>query len=106
MNELLFVAIAVVAFLFGARATFRLWRRYERTAPLLEPRERLVLLAFVLVSVICTTAAALIAFISGRRLLGYQPLEGSALALSIIATVILFIPVGLDLLVSRIARVR
>lgn len=103
--DVLFAALVVTAFLTGLRSTVRLWRRHRDVAPvLLDPRERLVLGTFVVVAVLLTATAGYFGFLSVRRLLGLDALEGTALLSALIASVVLYIPAGLDWVVGRIAR--
>ena len=100
-----FVVVGIAAFLFGLRASVRLTRRYMHVSELLLPRERLILGAFVVVAWVITVGAGVVDFLTARRLLGYDSLDWAPVVVLVTASVILFIPVGLDLVVSRVARV-
>lgn len=106
MNEAsVFVAVGAFAFLFGLRASVRLTRRYRDVSPLLISRERLILGSFVVVAWSITFAAGFFDGLSARRLLGFDPIQWTPFVSILVASAILFIPVGLDMVVSRVARV-
>ncbi len=95
----------LAAFGLGIRSTWRLWRRYRTVTPLLlDPRERLVLGAFVIVSVLITTAAGYFGLLTVRRIIGFEPLEFTPIISLFVVIVVLLIPVYLDQLVQRVAR--
>lgn len=103
--DMLFALGVIIAFLSGTRSTWRLWRRYTSArVVLLEPRERLILRSFVIVSVMITVAAGYFGFVALRRMLGYDPLDWTPTVSVLLAIVILFIPTMLDLVVARVAR--
>lgn len=98
------MALFMAAFVLGARATWRLVRRYRDASPrLVEPRAYLVLFAFVAVSVVITLAAGYFGFLTIRRLLGYDPIPGISVVSLIVIAVVVLIPVFLDNVVARIA---
>lgn len=101
----IFIVGVLIAFTFGVRSTWRLWRRYRDAAPVLvEWRERLVLGSIVFVAFAITGAAAYFAFLAVRRLLGYEALDWSPYASSAVAIFVLLIPTYLERIVARVAR--
>jgi len=106
MNEgHLFVIFGGVAFFLGLRGSVRLTRRYIDVDEHLVPRERLILLSFVVVAWLITGAAGYFDLLSARRVLGYAPFEWTPILSIVIASLILFIPAGLDWVIGRVARV-
>jgi hypothetical protein len=106
LNEaLLFIGLGSVAFLFGVRGSVRLTRRYLDVKTLLVGRERMLLGSLVLVAWIITTAAGYFDVISIVRLLGYTLPPGMPIVSILVASVVLFIPSGLDYVVNRVASV-
>lgn len=100
-----FVVAAAIAFVLGLRGSVRLSRRYHDVSALLVPRERLILGSFVAVAWVITLAGGWFVATSARRLLGFEPLDWTPLASLLVASVVLFIPAGLDFIVDRVARV-
>lgn len=106
MSDLwVFIAFGVVALVLGIRGSVRLTTRYRDVAAVLVPRERLLLLALVVVAWTITIAAAYFMWLGVRRLAGEPPFEWSPLTSTLVASVILFIPAFLDYVVERVARV-
>ena len=106
MNDgTIFVILGAAAFFLGLRGSVRLTRRYLDVTVALIPRERLILASFVVVAWLITGAAGYFDLLSARRILGYAPFDWTPIASIVIASVILFIPAGLDYVVSRVARV-
>ncbi len=101
----LFIVLGVAAFVLGLRGSIRLTRRYRDVTGELIPRERAILGAFVVVAWLITGAAGYFDLLSGRRILGYAAFDWTPIASIIIASLILFIPAGLDYVVGRVARV-
>ena len=100
-----FAAVALIAFVLGLRGSVRLSQRYRAVSPLLLEHEREILLAFVIVAWLVTVAAGFFGLIAARRLIGYAPLEWTPLVQVLLASAVLLIPVFLDHIVSRVARV-
>lgn len=100
-----FVVLGAVAFALGLRGSIRLSRRYRDVSGELVQRERLILGSFVVVAWVITFAAGYFDLLSGRRILGFAPFEWTPVASIVIASIILFIPAGLDYVVGRVARV-
>lgn len=100
-----FVVLGAAAFFLGLRGSVRLTRRYIDVSSALVARERLILVSFVVVAWIITGAAGYFDLLSARRILGFQPFEWTPFTSIVIASVILFIPAGLDYVVTRVARV-
>lgn len=106
MNEAipLLVAFLIVAVL-GIRGSWRLTRRYHDVRGQLIPRERLILLAMVIVAWTVTVAALYFGGLSVRRALGFPALPELAPLGTLFAIVIFLIPAFLDAVVDRVARV-
>lgn len=104
-NAHLFVVVVAIAFVLGLRGSVRLTRRYADVSALLVRRERAILGSFVIVAWLITGAAGFFGALSARRLLGYEAIDWTPFASVIVASVILFIPVFLDYVVDRVARV-
>jgi hypothetical protein len=100
-----FLLVTFMAFILGVRGSWRLARRYRDVSGELIRRERLLLGAIVAVAVIITIAAAVFAFLSARRVLGFEALEWTPGLTLFMATLILLIPAGLDYVVGLVARV-
>lgn len=98
--EILFIVIAVIAFVRGLRATVRLWRLYFTDG---KTRQEEVLLAFALISTAITVTAGWFGFLSIRRVAGFDALPWSPLIGIVLASMILLIPEALDRLIDRIA---
>jgi hypothetical protein len=103
--SLLFVALGAVAFFLGLRGSIRLTRRYFDVRTKLVGRERLLLGSICVVAWIITVAAGYFDAASTLRVLGYTLPVGTPFVSIVIASLVLFIPVGLDYVVNRIARV-
>lgn len=104
-SGLAFTIVALIAFILGVRGSVRLTRRYHDVTPELVEGERLILAAFVVVSWLITLVAGYLIAVTARRLLGFQPLEWTPLVTLLLASLVLLIPAGLDLVVARVARV-
>jgi hypothetical protein len=104
-SAIAFVVAALAAFGLGVRGSLRLTLRYRAVKDELEWYERLILWAIVVVAWTVTVAAGFYAATSGRRLLGYEPLEWTPLAGILIAIIVMLIPTFLDAVVERVARV-
>lgn len=104
-NGQAFVVVAVIAFILGLRGSVRLTKRYASVSPLLDGRERTILGSIAVTAWIITLAAGYFAAMSARRLMGFDPVEWAPVAGILIASVVLFIPAGLDHVVERVARV-
>lgn len=100
-----FLLLTGLAFLAGLRGSWRLTRRYRDVSSQLLRRERLLLGAIVGVAWIITATSGYFAFFSARRLLGYPPVDWTPAVSAVIATLVLFIPAGLDYIVGLVARV-
>jgi hypothetical protein len=106
MNEAwVFVVLAGCAIVLGVRGSIRLARRYRGVHGDLEPRERLILGALVVVAWTITLVGAYFALLSLRRVLGFPPIEGVSTVSVLVASLVLFIPAGLDAVVERVARI-
>jgi hypothetical protein len=92
-----------VAFLLGIRSTVRLAQTYVNVRHRLPRLRRLALQAFVVVSGSITFAAGWFGFLTVRRILGFEPIDGSQFAGFIIAELVLLIPLYLDTIVDVIA---
>lgn len=106
MSDAFLTASFLLAFGVGSGATWWLWRRYDRIAPTLPGRERLVLQAFVVVSLVITAVAGYLGFLSLRRLAGLPPLDWSSIVTYLIAEAILFIPLYLAVIVKLVSEDR
>jgi hypothetical protein len=100
-----FVVLGSVAFIFGLRGSIRLTRRYVDVSVRLVQRERAILGSFVVVAWLITIGAGFFDAVAARRLLGFTALDWTPVASIVIASLILFIPAGLDYVVDRVARV-
>lgn len=106
MNEgLWYLALFVIVGVLGIRGSWRLTRRYHDVSPQLVERERLILLAFVIVAWLVTVAALYFGGLSVRRLLGFEALPQFSAVSAVIAFAIFLIPAFLDAVVERVARV-
>lgn len=106
MNDAwVFIILGACAFLLGLRGSVRLTGRYKDVQSELIPRERLLLASLVGVSWLITLAGGYFLALSIRRSLGYPPFEWTPFTSILVASAVLFIPAGLDYVVSRIARV-
>lgn len=101
----IFILLGACAFILGLRGSIRLSRRYVDVRTLLVDRERLFLLSLVWVSWVITFAGGFFVLLSARRVIGLEPLPFSPILSILVAATILFIPAGLDQVVSRVARV-
>lgn len=101
----LYAVLFVVAAVFGLRGSIRLTRRYRAVRDRLDQRERLVLLAFVIVAWLITCAAFWFGSLSVRTVLGYERIVWIAPFSALIATGVLLVPAFLDAVVERVARV-
>ena len=101
----LFLVVTAIAFILGLRGSLRLHRRYVDVAGQLVRRERLLLASIVGVSWTITAAAGYFAFVSARRIFGFEALEWTPIVSLVVATVILLIPAALDYVVGLVARV-
>jgi hypothetical protein len=101
-----FAGIFILAFLIGARSTLRLWGTYQRVAPNLVYRDRLILQAFVVASVTITLAAGYFGAFSVRRILDYPPIDWQPPVSALVAAAVLLLPRYFDRTVDRIARAR
>jgi hypothetical protein len=72
---------------------------------LLIGRERMLLGSLVVVAWVITVAAGYFDGVSAIRLLGYTLPAGTPIVSIIFASIVLFIPSGLDYVVNRVARV-
>lgn len=107
MNEgTWYLALFVIVGVLGIRGSWRLTRRYHDVSSQLVDRERLILLAFVIVAWLITVAAAYFGFLTVRRMLGFEPLPELAPVSAVIAFGIFLIPAFLDAVVDRVARVQ
>lgn len=106
MNEgFLFVVLGAAAFLLGLRGSIRLTRRYRAVTGHLLPRERLILGSLAIVAWVITIAAGWFDGLSILRLDGAELPRWTPFVSVVVASVVLFIPVGLDYVVNRVARV-
>lgn len=106
MNDgIFYLALFVIVGVLGIRGSWRLTRRYHDVSPQLVERERLILLAFVIVAWLVTVAAAYFGFLTVRRLLGFEPLPELAPVSALVAFGVFMIPAFLDAVVDRVARV-
>lgn len=85
------VATAAVGFLCSAW----LWGNYRVIAPTLPGRDRLVLQAFVVISIGATVVAGFFGFLALRRIAGHPPYEWASSVTLIIAELIFLTPVYL-----------
>jgi len=101
----LFVCLGAIAFILGLRGSIRLTSRYLDVKTLLVCRERLLLGSIVVVAWVITVAAGYFDAVSTVRLLGITLPSGTPFVSILLASIVLFIPVGLDYVVDRVARV-
>jgi hypothetical protein len=92
-----------VAFLLGIRSTYRLTRTYLNIRGRLPRLRRLALQAFAVVAGSITIAAGWFGFLTVRRILGFEPIDGTQFVGFIIAEFVLLIPLYLDTIVDVIA---
>jgi hypothetical protein len=100
-----YVVLFVIAAIFGLHRSTRLTRRYADVRDRLDFRESWILFAIVAVSWAVTLAACWYGVLALLRLAGLEPLAEAAIVSSLIATIVLFIPLFLDAVVERVARV-
>lgn len=101
-ETVLAVGIFAAAFAIGVYSSWGLWLIHRDETP---PRN-LITRAFVVVAILVTLAAGYYGLLSARRLLGYEPIPGSAIASILLASAILLIPAFLRLTVAAIRRSR
>lgn len=99
MTDWLFVAMFVVAFVRGALATRKLLAIHQDE----EPPRNFITFAFYVVAAVITAAAGIIGFLGTRRILGFEPIPGSAIVTVAVSGAVLFIP---DFLVWTVKRIR
>ena len=104
-SSVAFVIAASVALILGLRGSVRLSRRYASVSAVLDGRERTVLGSIAVTAWIITLAAGYFVVVSARALLGFERLPWTPFVSILIAAIVLFIPVGLDYVVERVARV-
>lgn len=102
----LFTFGVLVALVLGIRSSLRLTRRYVAARVMLAGRERAVLRAFVIVAWSITAAAAYFALVALRRIIGADPIAWSPTTSAVVASLILFLPVFLDVTVDRVATAK
>jgi hypothetical protein len=90
--------ILAACFVLGVRSTLRLRAIHKNETP---PRNQITG-AFYFVSLVITMAAGYFGFLSARRALGYDAIPGTPFVSLLIASLVLLIPVVLDMTVQRI----
>ena len=103
LAEAIPVIVLGIAFIVDVQSTVDLWGRYRRVGPTLIKRERLILQAFVVVSVIITIVAGYFGALATRRLMGFDALDMTAGISWVLAITTLFVPAYLKLTVKRVA---
>jgi hypothetical protein len=103
LTDLAFALVVTAAFIAGVVSSARLTRTYVEISSTLDWRARLVALTFVVVAWTITIAAGFFGALAVRRLLGAPPLDWSPNASAIVAAFVLFIPVALDFVWTRIS---
>jgi hypothetical protein len=90
-----------VAFVLGVRSVVRLWLIWLHDV---RTRRNPILAAFALIALLITVASGWFGATSLRRVLGYEPLPYGPIVGLVLASIVLLIPVWLDLIVSLVAR--
>lgn len=100
-SALLFLA----AFGVGIRETWRMWRRYRTTMPLLaEPEAYLLLWALTVTCLVVTGSAGFFGILALRHLLGFGGEHYVPLLSLVVASAVLFIPLFLGWVADRISE--
>lgn len=102
---LVYAVLFAIVSVLGLRGSIRLTLRYRAVRAELDERERPVLRSFAIVSWVITVACLYFGALSVRRLLGFEPIGGLAVASAVVAIVVLLVPAFLDYVVDRAARV-
>lgn len=105
METWVYVVLFGIAAVLGLRGSVRLTRRFLAVSAELHASEQLLLGVLLFISWSITLAAGYFGILSLRRLAGFDALPGLVPVSALIATAILYIPVILDIVVERIARV-
>lgn len=98
------VLLFAIAAFAGARATFRVIRRYRAVSRVVQPLYRLILFAFVVVCVVITSTAFLLGLLSTRRLLGFESLDWAAPFTWAASIAVLFLPTFIDRVLLIVER--
>ena len=100
-----FLVLFLVVGVLGLRGSIRLTRRYRAVKTRLDNRDRLILLVIVWVAWLVTFSALYFGGLSIRRVLGFETIPQLNPVSALIAIAIFLIPVLLDAVVDRVARV-
>lgn len=105
MESWVYAVLFGIASILGLRGSIRVTRRYVAVRDSLMLRESSILLLLVFICWVITGAALWFGILNVRRLLGFEPLPELIPISALIATVILFVPTLVDVVVDRVARV-
>jgi len=99
-SDMLAVLVLVFTFGLGIRSTWRLRRIHHSEKP---PRNRITA-AFYRTALTITLAAGFFGLLSARRVLGFETIPGISIVSLLISSVVLLIPLFLDLSVQNIRK--
>lgn len=107
-DEVLTFALAFGAFgALGYRSTWRQWRRYQRIAPTFRtPTDRLVLLAFLIISAIVVATMTYFGAITLRAMAGGEPIPELRIISLAFSCSVFLIPTFIEWVIGRVAAAR